>query len=156
MARKKLWKKRESHPDPKYGDFVVARFISTVMRGGNKSLAERMLYGAFEIIQKKIGQNGVDVFKKALDSVKPALEVKSRRVGGATYQVPIEVSSDRQRSLASRWIVEAARARGEHSMMEKLAGEFMDAVEGRGGAMKKKEDVHRMAEANRAFAHFRW
>ncbi len=156
MGRKKFIGKREVLPDPVFNDLVVTRFISTILREGKKSVAERIFYGAIDLIKEKTAEDGIKVFKKALENVKPLLEVKSRRVGGANYQVPVEVRPDRRQSLASRWIVDSAKARGEHSMMERLAGEFMDAAQGRGGAMKVREDVHRMAEANKAFSHFRW
>jgi small subunit ribosomal protein S7 len=156
MGRKKFIGKREVLPDPVYNDLVITRFISTILREGKKSVAERIFYGSLDLIKEKTSEDGIKVFKKALENVKPLLEVKSRRVGGANYQVPIEVRPERRQSLASRWIVDAAKARGEHSMMERLAGEFMDAAQGRGGAMKVREDVHRMAEANKAFSHFRW
>ncbi len=156
MARKKLFIKREILPDPKFNDQVVSRFVSALMRRGKRSTAERILYSAIEQIQKRTGEDGLKTFKKALDGVKPALEVKSRRVGGATYQVPVEVRPDRARSLATRWLIDAAHARSEHTMMDRLTGELIEASNGRGGAMKKREDVHRMADANRAFSHFRW
>lgn len=156
MGRKKFIGKREVLPDPVYNDLVITRFISTILREGKKSVAERIFYGALDLIKEKTSEDGIKVFKKALENVKPLLEVKSRRVGGANYQVPIEVRPERRQSLASRWIVDASKTRGEHSMMERLAGEFMDAAQGRGGAMKVREDVHRMAEANKAFSHFRW
>lgn len=156
MGRKGTVQRRRILPDPKYNDIVITKFVSTLLRCGKKSMAEKILYGAIDILQKKGGEDGLKIFKKALDNVKPVLEVKSRRVGGATYQVPVEVKPDRRQSLAARWLVEAARTRPEHSLMEKLAGEIFEANQGRGGAMKKREDVHRMAEANKAFAHFRW
>lgn len=156
MARKKLFVKREVLPDPKFGDPVVSRFINATMRSGKRSTAETIFYSALDRIKERTGEDGLKVFKKALENVKPGLEVKSRRVGGATYQVPIEVRPDRARSLASRWLLEAARGRTEHSMTDRLTSEFIEASSGRGGAMKKREDVHRMAEANRAFSHFRW
>lgn len=156
MARKGGNFKREVQPDPKFNDLVVARFINSMMSNGKRSTAERVLYRSFDIIKNRTSEDGIKVFKKALDNVKPVLEVKSRRVGGANYQVPIEVKPDRRQSLASRWIVEAATGRGEHSMEDRLANELLEASNGRGGAMKKREDVHRMAEANKAFSHFRW
>ncbi|MBI4924304.1 MAG: 30S ribosomal protein S7 [Bdellovibrio sp.] len=156
MGRKTFIRRREILPDPKFNDAVVTRFISTILRFGKKSVAEKIMYNSFDIIQKKTGEEGLKIFKKALENAKPLLEVKSRRVGGATYQVPIEVKPLRRQSLASRWIVESAKKRAEHSMQERLAGEFLDASQGRGGAIKKREDVHKMAEANKAFAHYRW
>ncbi len=156
MARKGRIPKRQIAPDPKYNDVVVARFINKLIRDGKKSTAERILYSSFDIIQEKTGADPLKVFKKAVDNVKPVLEIKSRRVGGATYQVPVEVRPDRKLSLAIRWLVNYARARSERSMAERLASELMDAANGRGGSIKKKEDVHKMAEANKAFAHYRW
>lgn len=156
MARKQQAIRREILPDPKYSDVVVSRFIQTIMKEGKKAVAEGIFYGAVDLIHEKTGEDGLAVFKKALENVKPLLEVKSRRVGGANYQVPIEVKPERRQSLASRWIVDAARGRTEHSAPERLASELAEAAAGRGGAMKKREDVHRMAEANKAFAHFRW
>lgn len=156
MSRKKRFTKRETIADPKYNDVIVAKFINSIMRYGKRSTAEKLFYTALDIAQEKTGEEGVKVFKKALENVKPLLEVKSRRVGGATYQVPVEVKPARRQSLASRWLVESARARPEQSLDKQLAGEFVEASLGRGTAMKKREDVHRMAEANKAFAHFRW
>lgn len=156
MGRKKFIRKREILPDPKFHDIVVAKFINTLMIQGKRSVAEKIMYGAIEIAEQKGGDEGLKVFKKALENCKPLLEVKSRRVGGATYQVPIEVKPARRQSLASRWLIDAARGRPEHSMMERLAGEIVDASSNRGGALKKREDTHKMAEANKAFAHYRW
>ena len=156
MGRKKFIRKREILPDPKFNDVVVAKFINSLMLTGKRSVAEKILYGAIDIMGEKAGEEGVKVFKKGLENVKPLLEVKSRRVGGATYQVPVEVKPARRQSLASRWLIESARDRGENSMMERLAGEFVDAANSRGGAIKKREDTHKMAEANKAFAHYRW
>ncbi len=156
MGRKKFIRKREINPDPKFHDIVVAKFINTLLIQGKRSVAEKIMYGALDIAQEKGGDEGVKVFKKALENCKPLLEVKSRRVGGATYQVPIEVKPARRQSLASRWLIDAARGRPEHSMMERLAGEIVDAANNRGGALKKREDTHKMAEANKAFAHYRW
>ncbi|HHD11355.1 MAG TPA: 30S ribosomal protein S7 [Deltaproteobacteria bacterium] len=156
MARRGRAPKREIAPDPKYNDVIVAKAINKIMRDGKKSVAERILYGAFERIKEKTGNDPLKVFRKAVENVKPQLEVKSRRVGGATYQVPIEVRPERQISLALKWLVEYARQRNERTMIEKFAAELMDAASGRGGAVKKKEDTHRMAEANKAFAHYRW
>jgi len=148
MGRKKFIRKREILPDPK--------FINSLMERGKRSLAEAIFYGCVDNIQDRTGDDGLKLFKKGLENVKPLLEVKSRRVGGATYQVPVEVKPARRQSLASRWVIEAARSRPEHSMAERLAAEMIEASNGRGGAMKKREDVHKMAEANKAFAHYRW
>ncbi len=156
MGRKSFIRKREVHPDPKFHDTVVTKFVSALLIQGKKSIAEKILYTSVDILAEKTGEEGLKVFKKALENVKPLLEVKSRRVGGATYQVPVEVKPARRQSLASRWIIDSARTRSEHSMSERLAGELMEAANGRGGAMKKREDVHKMAEANKAFAHYRW
>lgn len=156
MGRKKVIAKREIIPDPKFHDLVVSKFINALMKGGKKSVAEGILYGSLEIIQEKLNDDPLKVFKKAIDNVKPHVEVKSRRVGGANYQVPVEVRPSRRQSLSSRWIIEFARKRTEKSMKERLAGEFMDAFQMRGGAIKRREDVHRMAEANKAFSHFRF
>jgi small subunit ribosomal protein S7 len=156
MARRRSAQKRDYLPDPKYGDIIVTRFINYVMRKGKKSTAEQIVYDSFDMIEEKTGQKGVEVFRKAIENVKPALEVTSRRVGGATYQVPIEVRSSRRLALAMRWITSFARARGERTMAERLANELSMAAKGEGASMKKKEDTHKMAEANKAFAHFRW
>ena len=156
MARKGHIAKREVMPDPMYNSKVVTKLINKVMWDGKKVTAQKIVYGAFDIVKDKTGREAMDAFRQALDNVTPALEVKARRVGGATYQVPMEIRADRKQSLAIRWLVEYARKRNEHSMEEKLAGEIMDAVAGNGGAFKKKEDTHRMAEANKAFAHYRW
>ena len=156
MGRKSFIRKREILPDPKFHDVVVAKFINSLLVQGKRSVAEKIMYGALDIAEQKVGEEGVKVFKKALENCKPLLEVKSRRVGGATYQVPVEVKPGRRQSLASRWLIEAARGRPEHSMMERLAGEIVDAAASRGGAIKKREDTHKMAEANKAFAHYRW
>ena len=156
MGRKKFIRKREILPDPKYNDVVVAKFVSSLLQDGKKSTAEAILYRAVDVIQDRTGEEGIKIFKKALENVKPLVEVKSRRVGGATYQVPVEVKPARRQSLGSRWLIESARTRPEHSMAERLAAEFIEASNGRGGAMKKREDVHKMAEANKAFAHYRW
>ncbi|OFZ79732.1 MAG: 30S ribosomal protein S7 [Bdellovibrionales bacterium RIFOXYD1_FULL_55_31] len=156
MGRKKFIRKREILPDPKFNDVVVAKFINSLMERGKRSLAEAIFYGCVDNIQDRTGDDGLKLFKKGLENVKPLLEVKSRRVGGATYQVPVEVKPARRQSLASRWVIEAARSRPEHSMAERLAAEMIEASNGRGGAMKKREDVHKMAEANKAFAHYRW
>lgn len=156
MGRKKFVRKREVLPDPKFNDVVVTKFINTIMRRGKRSIAEAIFYGCVDTIQEKTGEEGLKIFKKGLENVKPLLEVKSRRVGGATYQVPIEVKPARRQSLATRWLIDAASSRPEHSMAERLAAEVIEAANGRGGAMKKREDVHKMADANKAFAHFRW
>lgn len=156
MARRRIADKRKIIPDPKYHDKVVAKFINDLMISGKKSTAERICYGAFDIISKKLSDDPLKVFKKALNNVKPAVEVRSRRVGGATYQVPVEVRPDRRQTLASRWIITYSRDRSGRNMTEKLASELLDASENKGGAIKKREDVHKMAEANKAFSHFRW
>lgn len=156
MGRKKHIAKREILPDPKFNDVTVSKFINALMEHGKRSLAEQIFYGSCEIVQSKTSEDGLKVFKKALENLKPVLEVKSRRVGGANYQVPVEVKPARRHSLASRWLIEASRGRPEHSMRERLAAEVIEAANNRGGAVKKREDVHRMAEANKAFAHFRW
>lgn len=156
MGRKKFVRRREILPDPKFNDIVVAKFINTLMIRGKRSIAEAIFYNCVESIQTKTGEDGLKIFKKGLENIKPILEVKSRRVGGATYQVPIEVKPARRQSLGSRWLIDAARKRPEHTMADRLAGEVTEAANGRGGAMKKREDVHKMAEANKAFAHYRW
>lgn len=156
MPRRREVPKREVLPDSVYNSELVTKFVNKVMERGKKSTAEGIFYGAMEAIREKTGEDPMKVFKKALDNVKPILETKSRRVGGSTYQVPMEVSQSRRTSLAIRWMVSYARTRGERTMMEKLASEVLDAANNRGGAVKKKEDVHRMAEANKAFAHYRW
>jgi small subunit ribosomal protein S7 len=156
MPRRRVVAKREILPDPVYNSQLVTRFINSVLKRGKKSTAEGIFYGALDIIQQRTQDDPVKVFKRAVDNVKPQLEVKSRRVGGSTYQVPIEVPPNRQLSLSIRWLIDFARARGEKSMTDKLAGEFMDAANNRGGAVKKKDDTHRMAEANKAFSHYRW
>jgi small subunit ribosomal protein S7 len=143
-------------PDPVYGSKVLTKFINAIMLGGKKSVAQKVMYAALERIESKSGEKGIEVFNKAMDNVKPVMEVKSRRVGGATYQVPIEVRPVRQQSLGIRWIVEAARKRNERTMMERLSNELMDAATEKGAAFKKKEDTYKMAEANKAFAHYRW
>ena len=156
MSRRREIPKRQILPDPKYGNHDLAKFINIVMQDGKKSVAEKILYGAIDQIEDKQKTDGLEVLEKALENVRPMVEVKSRRVGGATYQVPVEVRPVRQKTLAMRWLVDAARKRGEKSMAFKLAGELMDAAESRGTAVKKREDTHRMAEANKAFAHYRW
>ena len=156
MPRRRRAEKREINPDPKFGDVVLSKFINCLMYDGKKSVAERIVYGALDQIESKARKNALEVFHEALDNVKPQVEVRSRRVGGATYQVPVEVRPERRQTLAIRWLIAAARARGERTMMERLAGELLDAASNRGAAVKKKEDTHRMAEANRAFSHYRW
>ncbi len=156
MPRRREIPKREVLPDPKYASQDVSKFINVLMTGGKKSVAERIIYGALEQIKKKSNKEPLEVFTQALNNVKPMVEVKSRRVGGANYQVPIEVPQERRGSLAIRWITAAARARGEKTMIDRLAGEMLDAANNRGNAVKKKEDTHRMAEANKAFAHYKW
>ena len=156
MPRRREVPKRVIIPDPKFHDTVVAKFCNVLMQGGKKSTAEKIVYGAFDIIEERYKEEPLETFRKALDMVKPKVEVKSRRVGGATYQVPVEVRGDRRQSLAMRWLVNYSRNRGEKSMTEKLAAEIMDASQGRGNAVKKREDTHRMADANKAFAHFAW
>ena len=156
MSRRRVSAKRVILPDPKYGDQTVAKFINMVMQEGKKSIAEKIVYGALGEISAKGKGEPIEVFKQALDNIRPRVEVKSRRVGGATYQVPIEVRPGRRNTLAMRWLVDAARNRSEKTMGLRLAGELMDAFENRGTAIKKREDTHRMAEANKAFAHYRW
>ncbi len=156
MSRRRVAAKREILPDPKYGDQVVAKFINMIMARGKKSIAERVVYGALAEMSKRGRGEALDLFKNALGNVEPRVEVKSRRVGGATYQVPVEVRPNRRNALAMRWLVDAARKRGEKSMDRRLAGELLDAAENRGTAVKKREDTHKMAEANRAFSHYRW
>ena len=156
MARRRRAEKREIIPDAKFGDLVLAKFMNSLMYEGKKSVAEGIIYGAFDAIQGKTKQDPLNVFHEALRNVSPALEVRSRRVGGATYQVPVEVRTDRSRALAIRWIITAARSRNEPTMEGRLSGELMDAASNRGTAVKKREDTHKMAEANRAFSHYRW
>lgn len=156
MSRRHRAEKRDIIPDAKYGDLVITKFMNSLMRQGKKSVAESIVYGAFDQIQQKGKQEPVKLFHEALDNVKPDLEVRSRRVGGATYQVPIEVRMERKQALAIRWIITAARSRSETTMVARLASELMDAANNRGSAIKKREDTHRMAEANRAFSHYRW
>ncbi len=157
MPRRRVVAKREILPDPKFGSEMLAKFINILMLDGKKSVAERIVYGALDImIEKKSGEEPVELFEQGLEKIRPMVEVKSRRVGGSTYQVPVEVRPARQTALAMRWLVEAARKRSEKSMRERLAGEVLDSLEGRGSAVKKREDVHRMAEANKAFSHYRW
>ena len=156
MSRRHAAEKREVLPDPKFGDAVVTKFTNGLMLAGKKSVAEKIIYGAFDIIEKKTGQDPLKLFHEAIDNVKPAVEVRSRRVGGATYQVPIEVRTSRRQALAIRWIVDLSRKRSENTMTERLSGELLDAANNRGAAVKKREDTHRMAEANKAFSHYRW
>jgi small subunit ribosomal protein S7 len=156
MARRRRADHREIVPDAKFGDLIVAKFMNSLMYAGKKSVAENIVYGAFDTIQSKTKQDPLQVFHEALRNVSPALEVRSRRVGGATYQVPVEVRQDRSRALAIRWLINASRARNEPTMTGRLSGELMDAANNRGSAVKKREDTHKMAEANRAFSHYRW
>ena len=156
MPRRREVPKRETLPDPVFGSTLITKFVNCMMIQGKKSVAEGAFYGGLEIVKDRAKEDPVKIFKKAMDNVKPILEVKSRRVGGATYQVPIEVPQERRTSLAIRWLITNARGRGEKTMREKLAAEILDASNNRGGAIKKKEDTHRMAEANKAFAHYRW
>ena len=156
MSRRRAAEKRTITPDPKFGDLVLGKFTNSLLYAGKKSIAETIVYGALDQITSKTGGDSLRTFHDALNTVKPDVEVKSRRVGGATYQVPVEVRSSRSQALAIRWIIEAARNRSEKTMVERLAGELMDAVNNRGTAVKKREDTHRMAEANKAFSHYRW
>ena len=156
MSRRHAAEKREILPDAKFGDLVIAKFINSVMKHGQKSSAERIVYGAFDKMSGKTGNDPVKMFHEAVENIKPSVEVRSRRVGGATYQVPVEVRPDRRQALAFRWLVSFARSRSETTMVDRLSGELMDASANRGGAVKKREDTHRMAEANKAFAHYRW
>ena len=156
MSRKHRAQTREVLPDPRYNDIVVTKFINGLMIGGKKSTAEKIVYGAFDLAEKKSGEEGIKIFKKAMSNVKPAVEVKSRRIGGATYQVPVEVRQSRRQSLAIRWIREQSRSRNGKTMIDRLADELVDAANSRGGAIKKREDVYKMAEANKAFAHLKW
>ncbi|MBO6759303.1 MAG: 30S ribosomal protein S7 [Roseibium sp.] len=156
MSRRHRAEKREINPDPKFGDTVVTKFMNAIMYDGKKSVAERIVYGAFDVIENKTRENPIEVFHAALENVMPQVEVRSRRVGGATYQVPVEVRSDRRQALAIRWLITAARNRNETTMVDRLSGEMLDAANNRGTAVKKREDTHRMADANRAFSHYRW
>ena len=156
MSRRHSAEKREIIPDPKFGDLIVTKFMNSVMRDGKKSVAETIVYGAFESIEGKLKSDPLAVFKQALENVAPTIEVRSRRVGGATYQVPVEVRNERRRALAIRWLITAARGRNDKTMVERLSAELIDASNNRGNAVKKREDTHRMAEANRAFSHYRW
>jgi small subunit ribosomal protein S7 len=156
MPRRRVAARRETLPDPKYGSELLAKFINMVMKDGKKSVAEKILYGALDSVVEKRGGEPLELLETALENVRPLVEVKSRRVGGATYQVPVEVRPNRRNSLAMRWLIEASRKRSEKSMAYRLAGELMDASENKGAAVKKKDDTHRMAEANKAFSHYRW
>ena len=156
MPRRREVPKREILPDPKFGSETLAKFVNVVMKSGKKSVAERIVYGALDVVAERSKKDSLEIFEQALDNVSPLVEVKSRRVGGATYQVPVEVRPSRRMALAMRWLTDAARARGEKSMGLRLAGEILDASESRGSAVKKREDTHRMAEANKAFSHYRW
>jgi len=156
MSRRHAAEKREVLPDAKFGDRVVTKFMNNLMIDGKKSAAERIVYNAFDRVETKLKRSPVEVFQEALDNVKPSVEVRSRRVGGATYQVPVEVRPERREALAIRWLIKASRARNENTMEERLAGELIDAVQSRGTAVKKREDTHKMAEANKAFSHYRW
>jgi len=156
MPRRRVVAKREILPDPKFGSLTLAKFMNHVMVDGKKSVAERIVYGALDTVSERTPGDPLETFEKALDAIAPMVEVKSRRVGGATYQVPVEVRAERRHALAMRWLVEHSRKRGEKSMAQRLAGELVDALDNKGAAVKKREDVHRMAEANKAFAHYRW
>ncbi|MBH0237544.1 30S ribosomal protein S7 [Methylobrevis albus] len=156
MSRRHSAEKREINPDAKFGDLVVSKFMNSIMRDGKKSVAEAIVYGALDLVENRTRQNPVAVFHQALFNVMPQIEVRSRRVGGATYQVPVEVRTERRQALAIRWLITAARGRNEKTMVDRLSGELLDASNNRGTAVKKREDTHRMAEANRAFSHYRW
>ncbi len=156
MSRRHSAEKREIQPDPKFGDLIVSKFMNNVMRAGKKSVAESIVYGAFDLIEKKTRQDPLAIFHGALENVAPQIEVRSRRVGGATYQVPVEVRTDRRQALAIRWLLSSSKSRNEKTMTERLSAELLDASNNRGNAVKKREDTHRMAEANRAFSHYRW
>ena len=156
MSRRHRAEKREILPDPKFGDVVVSKFMNNLMLDGKKSVAEGIVYGAFDQIASRGGNDPLRMFHEALNNIRPEVEVRSRRVGGATYQVPVEVRAERRQALAIRWIIDAARKRGEHTMEDRLSNELLDAVNNRGAAVKKREDTHRMAEANKAFSHYRW
>ncbi|MDY8110859.1 30S ribosomal protein S7 [Fulvimarina sp. 2208YS6-2-32] len=156
MSRRHAAEKREINPDPKFGDLVVSKFMNAVMYHGKKSTAERIVYGAFDTVEEKTRQEPVAIFHQALENIAPHVEVRSRRVGGATYQVPVDVRPERRQALAIRWLITAARKRNETTMIDRLSGELMDAANNRGTAVKKREDTHRMADANRAFSHYRW
>jgi len=156
MSRRHAAEKREVLPDAKFGDTVLTKFMNNLMIDGKKSVAEGIVYTALERVEKRVRRSPIDVFREALDNIKPAVEVRSRRVGGATYQVPVDVRPERREALAIRWLIAAARKRNEHTMEERLAGELADAVQNRGAAVKKREDTHKMADANKAFSHYRW
>lgn len=156
MSRRHSAEKRVINPDPKFGDIVISKFMNNIMLDGKKSVAESIVYGALDVVEGKLKQDPVEVFHTALENVMPAVEVRSRRVGGATYQVPVDVRAERKQALAIRWIISAARGRNERTMVERLSGELLDAFNNRGSAVKKREDTHKMAEANRAFSHYRW
>ncbi|OYW52094.1 MAG: 30S ribosomal protein S7 [Hyphomicrobium sp. 32-62-53] len=156
MSRRHKAEKREVNPDPKFADLILSKFMNAVMKEGKKSTAERIVYGALDTMEKKAKSDPLAMFHQALENVMPAVEVRSRRVGGATYQVPVEVRAERRQALAIRWIINAARARNENTMVDRLSGELMDASQNRGSAVKKREDTHKMADANRAFSHYRW
>jgi small subunit ribosomal protein S7 len=156
MSRRRAAEKKEILPDPKFGDFVLAKFINSIMSRGKKSIAEKIVYGALEKMQGRGGKNAIDLFHDALENVRPSVEVKSRRVGGATYQVPTEVRTERAQALAIRWLIGGARKRSEKTMVDRLSAELSDAANNRGASVKKREDTHKMAEANRAFSHYRW
>ena len=156
MSRRHKAEKREVNPDPKFNDLVVSKFMNSIMKEGKKSVAERIVYGALDRMQSRAKSDPIQLFHAALDNVMPAVEVRSRRVGGATYQVPVEVRNERRQALAIRWLITAARGRNENTMEERLSGELLDAANNRGTAVKKREDTHKMAEANRAFSHYRW
>jgi small subunit ribosomal protein S7 len=156
MSRRHRAERREVNPDPKYNDLIVSKFMNSIMKQGKKSVAERIVYGALDNVQAKAKSNPLQMFHQALENVMPAVEVRSRRVGGATYQVPVEVRNERRQALAIRWLIAAARGRNENTMEERLSGELLDAANNRGTAVKKREDTHKMAEANRAFSHYRW
>ncbi|MFZ4534289.1 MAG: 30S ribosomal protein S7 [Alsobacter sp.] len=156
MSRRHRAEKREIIPDPKFGDLIITKFMNSIMYDGKKSVAEQIVYGALEIVETKLKSDPLQVFKQALDNVAPAIEVRSRRVGGATYQVPVEVRMERRQALAIRWLIQAARSRNDKTMVDRLSAELIDASNNRGNAVKKREDTHRMAEANRAFSHYRW
>ncbi len=156
MSRRHRAEKREVLPDPKFGDTILTKFMNNLMYDGKKSSAESIVYGALDIVESKTRRDPIEVFREALDNIKPAVEVRSRRVGGATYQVPVDVRPERREALAIRWLIKAARARSENTMVDRLSGELVDAINNRGAAVKKREDTHKMADANKAFSHFRW
>ncbi|MDK3072134.1 30S ribosomal protein S7 [Sedimentitalea sp. JM2-8] len=156
MSRRHAAEKREVLPDAKFGDIILTKFMNNLMIDGKKSVAERIVYNAMDRVENKIKRSPIEVFHEALENIQPSVEVRSRRVGGATYQVPVEVRPERRQALAIRWLIKASRARNEHTMEERLAGELLDAVQSRGSAVKKREDTHKMAEANKAFSHYRW